>query len=349
MRVSMVMIARDEQHNVAPCLRSCWQHVDEIVFVDTGSADGTLAELHSFAARAPSGTDLVTGTFRWCDDFAAARAHAHSLATGDVHCRIDLDDRLIGGEHLRGVADSFEHDPELVMVNALWSGPITPAQWRGQIFRAGHEWRGRTYEYPHFDTGTVGATSLVRWQHTRRTPRGRRDLDIALAWAVDEPDDWRPLNAAAEEAFILGCWELADACCEKALKLNMPDGTRAYFLQLQARSKLERGDPTAARATARQALKALRAAGDTGTDFLGIETKTWTTLAVCELRLRDAEILRCARRAMDAATTEEGRQAVIDIVSRENRAPRLPHAQPSAPPIAGTATSRASVQWNTAR
>lgn len=349
MRVSMVMIARDEQHNVAPCLRSCWEHVDEIVFVDTGSRDGTLRELDSFADTAPGGTDLVTGTFRWRDDFAAARAHAHALATSDVHCRIDLDDRLIGGENLRAVADSFENDPELVMVNALWSGPITPAQWRGQIFRAGHEWRGRTYEYPHFDAGTVGATSLVRWEHTRRRPRGRRDLDIALAWAVDEPDDWRPLNAAAEEAFILGCWELADACCQKALELPLPDGTRAYFLQLQARAKLEGGNPAGARSAARRALKALRAAGDTGTDFLGIETKAWTTLAVCEGRLRDAEILRCARRAMDAATTEEGRQTVIDAVSRENRPPRLPSREPATPTLAGNATSRASVQWSTAR
>lgn len=347
MRVSMVMIARDEQANVRPCLESFWDHVDDIVFVDTGSTDDTVEAASLFGEERGERDKMTIGYFEWRDDFAAARAHAHSLARGDVHGRIDLDDRIIGGEHLRAVALNFERDPHLAIVNALWSGPMTPAQWRGQIFRADHEWRGPTYEYPHFDQGTVGATSLIRWHHTRSTPRGRRDLDIALAWALEEPTNSRPLNAAAEEAFILGVYDLCDACCAKALELDIGLGLRSYFLQLQARARLELGDATRARKLARAALKAIDAAGDTGTDFLGVRTKAWTVMVLAEMHIRDREVLRCARKAMETATTEEGRQAVIQLVKRENKPPRLDRTAkpPALAAAAGSVTRPAAVHW----
>lgn len=335
----MVMIARDEQANVAPCLKSLWEHVDEVVFVDTGSQDRTIDEAVAFAQEQGDPMKFALGQFEWCDDFAAARAYAHSLATGDVHCRIDLDDRLVGGEHLRSVCLNFEEDPGLVTLMALWSGPITPTQWRGQIFRAEHEWRGRTYEYPHFETGRLGATDLVRWHHTRTKPRGRRDLDIALAWADAEPENWRPLNAAAEEAMILGEHELAADCCAKALERDPPIGTRAYFLGVQARARLEGKDFAGARKLARQALKIVDSFDPDEADFLGVGTKAWTTLLRCEMVLRDREIKRCAKRAMETATTEEGKRAVIDLVTKlERRVAPLP-------PRGGTATTGAPVRW----
>jgi tetratricopeptide (TPR) repeat protein len=230
------------------------------------------------------------------------------------------------------------------MLMALWSGPITPAQWRGQIFRAGHEWRGRTYEYPHFDSGRLGATDLVRWHHTRTSPRGRRDLDIALAWAADEPQDWRPLNAAAEEAFILGQFELAADCCAKALELDPPVGTRAYFLGLQARARLEAKDPAGARRLARQALKVIDEIDPADADFLGVRTKAWTCLMRCEMALRDREISRCAKRALETATTEEGRRAVIDLVAKHTRKPPARETPPNVP-LGGSRTMTGPIRW----
>jgi glycosyltransferase involved in cell wall biosynthesis len=49
MRVSMVMIARDEAANVRPCLSSFWDHVDEVVLCDTGSRDDTVKLARAFA------------------------------------------------------------------------------------------------------------------------------------------------------------------------------------------------------------------------------------------------------------------------------------------------------------
>ena len=63
--VSLCMIVKNEEDVLARCLDSVSQLVDEIVIVDTGSADRT----KEIAARY---TDLIFD-FPWRDDFAAAR------------------------------------------------------------------------------------------------------------------------------------------------------------------------------------------------------------------------------------------------------------------------------------
>jgi glycosyltransferase involved in cell wall biosynthesis len=47
--ISMCLIAKNERENVRPCLSSFGDHVDEIVFCDTGSRDGTVAEVKRVA------------------------------------------------------------------------------------------------------------------------------------------------------------------------------------------------------------------------------------------------------------------------------------------------------------
>ena len=67
-RVSLTMIVRDEEENLANCLESVRGVFDEIVVVDTGSQDRTVEIARSFGAR--------VFDFPWVDDFAAARNEA---------------------------------------------------------------------------------------------------------------------------------------------------------------------------------------------------------------------------------------------------------------------------------
>lgn len=116
----MVMIARDERDNIARCFESFWEHVDEVVLVDTGSTDDTIQVAKAFAkthgdkfvqlaaagaARGEHGrkAKLVIGEFEWCNDFSAARNYADSLASGDWLTWADLDDEIEGAEHLRAI------------------------------------------------------------------------------------------------------------------------------------------------------------------------------------------------------------------------------------------------------
>jgi glycosyltransferase involved in cell wall biosynthesis len=92
-RVSLTMIVRDEQENIANCLGSVRGLFDEIVVVDTGSKDRTIEVARSFGAR--------VFDFVWVDDFAAARNAALARATGDYAFWLDADDLIEPPERTR--------------------------------------------------------------------------------------------------------------------------------------------------------------------------------------------------------------------------------------------------------
>jgi glycosyltransferase involved in cell wall biosynthesis len=73
-RVALVMIVRNEAPRIVRALASVSHCVDEMVVLDTGSTDATVALARSAGAR--------VGHFDWCDDFAAARNAALNRAAG---------------------------------------------------------------------------------------------------------------------------------------------------------------------------------------------------------------------------------------------------------------------------
>jgi len=78
------MIVKNEEAVLARCLDSIKDAVDEIIIVDTGSADETKAIAHRY-------TNNVYD-FEWIHDFAAARNEAFSKATCDYQMWLDADD-----------------------------------------------------------------------------------------------------------------------------------------------------------------------------------------------------------------------------------------------------------------
>lgn len=84
--ISLVMIVRDEEANLALCLNSLKEEVDEIVVVDTGSRDRTINIAAGF-------TDKIY-SYKWNDDFSAARNFAISKCTGQWIISLDADEKL---------------------------------------------------------------------------------------------------------------------------------------------------------------------------------------------------------------------------------------------------------------
>jgi tetratricopeptide (TPR) repeat protein len=80
------MIVKNEEENLAACLNSVADLVNEIVIVDTGSTDRTKEIAHQFGARLYD--------FAWVDSFAAARNESLRHATGAWIFWLDADDRL---------------------------------------------------------------------------------------------------------------------------------------------------------------------------------------------------------------------------------------------------------------
>ncbi|MGZ3429567.1 MAG: glycosyltransferase, partial [Polyangia bacterium] len=74
-RTALVMIVRDEARCIERCLASARPWVDELRVLDTGSTDATIDIAQRLGARVDS--------YRWNDDFAAARNAALALVDAD--------------------------------------------------------------------------------------------------------------------------------------------------------------------------------------------------------------------------------------------------------------------------
>ncbi|MBC8014609.1 MAG: glycosyltransferase [Sporomusaceae bacterium] len=88
--ISLAMIVRDEEANLAECLGSIKDEVDEIVIVDTGSTDQTSTIASHFTSKIYH--------FPWKGDFSAARNFAVSQCSGQWILSLDADERLDSGQ-----------------------------------------------------------------------------------------------------------------------------------------------------------------------------------------------------------------------------------------------------------
>jgi glycosyltransferase involved in cell wall biosynthesis/Flp pilus assembly protein TadD len=106
-RISLCMIVRDEEEMLPECLASCAAGVDELIIVDTGSTDGTIAIAESFGATVLH--------FPWNGSFSDARNHGIEAATGTHVLWLDADERLEEGDAER--------------LHALAAQPYREAHW----------------------------------------------------------------------------------------------------------------------------------------------------------------------------------------------------------------------------
>ncbi len=196
MSLTVCMIARNEQANLARSLPSVRDVADQIVVLDTGSDDAT--------AEVAAGHGAEVGRFAWCEDFAAARNAAIDRAGCDWILWLDADEavaasscaalrRAIGRDdvlaYLLDRHDLTSNDPD---------APYT-RMWQARLFRRDANLRFVGRCHPHFDppleqaaatTGlSVEPTDIVlaHWGYVDaqvsrdKLRRGRRLLELELA------------------------------------------------------------------------------------------------------------------------------------------------------------------------
>jgi glycosyltransferase involved in cell wall biosynthesis len=124
--LSASMIVRDEARHLAACLASVRDVVDEMVVVDTGSKDDTVAIAESFGAQ--------VFQFPWVDDFAAARNFALDRSRGSWILYIDADERLRPAD--RAYVEEVLSDPRIVGYQLRFY-PLTghTGFWEHRLFR----------------------------------------------------------------------------------------------------------------------------------------------------------------------------------------------------------------------
>ncbi|MFC4777807.1 glycosyltransferase [Paenibacillus sp. GCM10023252] len=89
--ISLCMIVKDEQEVLGRCLESVKDLVDEIIIVDTGSSDQTIEIALTYTSK--------VYTFKWIDDFAAARNESIKYATGKWILILDADEFILKEDH----------------------------------------------------------------------------------------------------------------------------------------------------------------------------------------------------------------------------------------------------------
>jgi len=139
-RISLCMIAKNEEKNIGRCLQSVAGVVDEMIVIDTGSCDNTCQIARTYGAKVQS--------FIWNDNFSDARNASLELATGDWILFLDADEELAkeSGAVLRQAVmnqDVEGYFNKIINISGNDSCPETTADVVFRLFRNRPDYRFR--------------------------------------------------------------------------------------------------------------------------------------------------------------------------------------------------------------
>ncbi len=262
-RLSLCLIAKNEEQLLPGCLESVKGIADELIVVDTGSTDRTVDLARAAGARVIS--------HPWADDFAAPRNAALKAATGDWVLHLDADERLTPAAGAKLIAamksggfvcgmlplhDATRLDApvaEVLSGKARLADPIflprllkkTPdLEYRGIVHEGVTEWLTRqrmSLRYLDADIIHLGNVPSLR----KALSKGRRNIELLEKRCALEPDSAVPWGYLALELIKAGEREKAWSAIEAgwAIAKRRPAGQTVLRLaDARAMLQLERGD-----------------------------------------------------------------------------------------------------------
>ncbi len=210
MTLGLTMIVKNEEEVLARALSNASVYADEIVIVDTGSTDGTVAVAKAF-------TDKVY-SFTWCDDFAAARNFAFSKTACEYRMWLDADD-VVPDKTAKQIATlkrRLSSDVNIVMLPYVLEtderGVPVFSYYRERIVKNVPElcWHGRVHEVIPLVGKVIRAPYSVRHMKPIGRSSGGRNLGIYERMiARGEPLNARERYYYARELFYNGEFERA--------------------------------------------------------------------------------------------------------------------------------------------
>jgi glycosyltransferase involved in cell wall biosynthesis len=142
--LSLSMIVKNEEENLAGCLESVRGIADEIVIVDTGSTDRTLEIARQFGAKIRH--------FSWIGDFAAARNESLKHCTGEWILYLDADERfqISQPDHFKNLLKTVP--PEIGAFICTIVSPHRQLDDSTEVHQGGYPRLFKNYGYPrvHF-------------------------------------------------------------------------------------------------------------------------------------------------------------------------------------------------------
>lgn len=241
-RLSICLIARNEERFLAQCLASIKDLATQIIVVDTGSTDRTL--------EIAKGSGAEVYSFAWCDDFSAARNVALEYATGDWILILDADEELPAAQHARLRADMQRTDAIACRLPLVDHGHETKGQsFVPRLFRNAPEvfYHGRIHEqvFPSLVecgkkwgliTG-VGTAQLLHHGYTKEIVRERnktgRNLHLLRLAVEEQPEEANLQMNLGLELIRTGDMAAGLACYRKALTLMSAQPPSALVPELR--------------------------------------------------------------------------------------------------------------------
>jgi len=233
--ISAVMIVKNESSCLEKCLNSI-KGVDEIVICDTGSEDNTVEIAKRF-------TDKVYTDYKWNDNFAEARNHALSKATGDWILVIDADETLESS-----INELKEWIKKADAVDGVRFNTISA---RGKekhfsirLHRKGIYWKGAIHNYLN-TTKTIDSDLVIKYGYSEAHKKDPdRALRILTKVCKDNPNAIREKYYLAREHWYRKDYKTAIEWYKKYLEVAtwLPERADAYLMLARCYWNTAQGD-----------------------------------------------------------------------------------------------------------
>lgn len=228
-RVALVMIVRDEAARIERVLNSVSPHVDDMLVLDTGSVDDTVALAKAAGARVEH--------FTWIDDFSAARNAALDLASADWHVVLDADDWLFDGgvavSGLRHRAPDFVGAVRIDSLDDNGAHAQMVTNWTSRVLPGSVRYTGRIHEQPTHDLAvqrlpiTLRHDGYMKQALAAKAGRNRRLLEREVA---EHPGDAYAWFQLGKDHDVYERYAEALDCFHRAEALLPPEAPAPYWL-----------------------------------------------------------------------------------------------------------------------
>lgn len=222
MKISLVMIVKNEENNLPMCLESVRTLVDEIIIVDTGSTDATKDIAFKFNAK--------VFDFKWNNNFAEARNFAISKSTGDWNLFLDADETLLHGtkeDLIRFAQNNARCVGRIFRVNKFEdNGEInTSNEYISRFAPKQIQFSGIIHEQLDVTLPRENVSLAINHSGYFQTDKSTRNLKLLQVALQKNPNDVYMLYQMAKTLFVSKNYKEADSYfkrCEKNIKANTP-------------------------------------------------------------------------------------------------------------------------------
>lgn len=226
LKISLAMIVKNEEKNIRRCLESAMELVDEIVIVDTGSADNTINIIKQYK-------HVKLHYFNWSDDFSVARNYSIEKTSGDYILVLDADEYIITGTRNDLELIMLQNSIGRILINSEFkkdNQTFQSSEYVSRFFPRKVRYVGAIHEQLDSDIPKVNINLTLKHSGYFETNKSQRNIPLLLKEVNKNPTDSYYLFQLGKELRINKQFEKAFPFLKKSYTFTHKDS--AYYGQL---------------------------------------------------------------------------------------------------------------------